>query len=226
MFLPLVKSWNYSHFRGSWGHGWPGTADLWSENNLLHLLRHGLCEMEGERDTLRLVMKSHSPQVGPGAAGPPSIWRHPWKGGGLSFSWKSLPSFCFFFSPCWNMAARVSWESSLTSSLHLLTTLAVCWTEGWLRTALWGKVNRAKDDAQVCKPSHGYSGLCVCVCLYVNISVRKLHSVCLGHCVEFVLSVQTVQNKWHTPSSFSPSQKVLLKANLWIIWVVFSPAQK
>lgn len=44
MFLPLVKSRNYSHFQGNWGRGWSGTADLWSENNLLHLLRHGLCE--------------------------------------------------------------------------------------------------------------------------------------------------------------------------------------
>lgn len=78
------------------------------------------------------------------------------------------PQFLFrlLLSPCWNMAAHVSWESSLTSSFHLPTPLAVCWTEDWLRTVLWRKVSEARDDARVCKPSHGW-GAATVGCVYV-----------------------------------------------------------
>lgn len=120
-FLPLVKSWNYSHFWGNWGWGWYGTADLWSESNLLPLWN-----VRGW-DTLRLVMKSHSPQVGPDFAKLLFIWHHHCKGG-LSFPSPRLPSFCHLSFLCFQTWQPVSHErvlliQPLTYRLHALFAL-------------------------------------------------------------------------------------------------------
>lgn len=139
-------------------------------------------------------MKSHSPQVGPDSARLRSIWLQHWKGEGLSFPSTSLPSFCFVFPHC-----AETWQPTSQGRVPLLHPLAY-WQhpvfvlhKGWLRAGLWWKVNKAKDDARVCKPSNGWGAasvgsVCECVCFHVNVGVRKPDT-----------SLYSVQNKWHTP---------------------------